>query len=66
MTPKYPHIEVQLSGEDGNAYAIVGRCRQAGRRAGLSQEELSLFINEAFSSDYDNVIATAMRWFDCY
>ncbi|MCP1167348.1 hypothetical protein [Limimaricola litoreus] len=66
MTTKYPHIKVKLIGEDGNAYAIVGRCRQAGRRAGLSNDELSRFVDEAFSSDYDNVIITALRWFACY
>lgn len=66
MTTKYPHIKVKLIGEDGNAYAIVSRCRQAGRRAGLSNDELSRFVDEAFSSDYDNVIITALRWFACY
>jgi hypothetical protein len=31
-----------------------------------SRHELAQFMKEAFASDYENVIATAMRWFDCY
>ncbi|WP_432257102.1 hypothetical protein [Limimaricola sp. AA108-03] len=66
MTTKYPHIKVKLIGEDGNAVAIVMRCRQAGRRAGLSEGELTRFLDEALSSDYNNVITTARDWFRCY
>jgi len=65
MSPKYQKIEVQLSDKDGDAVAILARCRSAGRSAGLSQSVLSDFLGEATSSDYDNLIATAMRWFNC-
>lgn len=34
--PKYPNIEVQLTGQDGNAFYIIGTCLQAMRRAGVS------------------------------
>jgi hypothetical protein len=34
-TPKYPHIKVRLSGQDGNAFTILGACRRAAERAGL-------------------------------
>ncbi len=27
--PKFPNIEVQLSGEDGNAFSIMGRVTKA-------------------------------------
>jgi hypothetical protein len=30
--PKFPDVEVQLSGEDGNAYAVLGRVSRALRR----------------------------------
>lgn len=62
MEPKYPHVEVELSGQDGNAFFIIGRVRQALRRAGATEEELERFSDEATSGDYDNVIQTAMRW----
>lgn len=65
MTPKYQKIEVQLTDKDGDAVAILARCRSAGRSAGLSPSVLGDFLGEATSSDYDNLIATAMRWFNC-
>lgn len=61
-TIKYPEIEVQLSGEDGNAMAIMARVTSALRRAGVSQEERDAYYAESTSGDYDNLLATAMRW----
>ncbi|MFZ7093995.1 hypothetical protein [Primorskyibacter sp. 2E233] len=66
MTPKYPHVQVQLSDEDDSAPAIVARCRRAAQHAGIAAVERDNFMREAFSGDYDNLIATAMAWFDCH
>ena len=60
--PFFPEVEVQLSGEDGNAFFIIGRTRQALRRAGVDSKEIERFGEEAMSGDYDNVIQTVMRW----
>lgn len=60
--PRYPDVEVELTGQDGNAMVIIGAVRRALRRAGASQEELTAFTAEATRGDYDNVLATAMRW----
>ena len=60
--PKYPDVHVQLTGEDGNAFVIIGCVRRALRRSGASDEELAEFTEEATSDDYDNVLATAARW----
>ncbi len=65
MKVKYPHIEVQLSGEDGNALFIIGRVRKAMRRAKLDRAEVEAFTAEATSGDYDNVLQTAMRYVTC-
>ena len=62
--PKYPEIAVQLTGEDGNAFNILGICLQAMRRAGLSQEECEAFQAEATSGNYDHLLATCMEWFE--
>jgi hypothetical protein len=35
--PRHPDICVQLTGEDGNAFAILGRTTRALRQAGLAQ-----------------------------
>jgi hypothetical protein len=65
MEPKYPHITVKLVGEDGNSFSILGRCQQAMRRAGLPKAEIDAFFEEAQSGDYNNLLATCMRWFNC-
>ena len=60
--PKYPNIKVKLVGEDGNAFAILGRVRQALKANKISPEEQNNFMTEAMSGDYDNLLATCMRW----
>jgi len=60
---RYPEITVRLVGVDGNAFAILGTCRQSARQAGLSQKEISAFVEEATTGDYDHLLATCMRWF---
>lgn len=64
MTPKYPDIIVTLTGQDGNAFAVLGRCREAARDAGLPDEEIGAFMDEAMAGDYDDLLQTAMRWFE--
>jgi hypothetical protein len=62
MTPKYPNIRVQLAGQDGNAFAILGRTRVALRRGHVSPEAIDAFIKEATSGDYDHLLQTVMKW----
>lgn len=64
MTPKYPHITVELTGHDGNAFAVLGRCCQAARQADLPDDAMATFMAEAMESDYDHLLQTAMLWFD--
>jgi hypothetical protein len=66
MGPKHPEVKVQLVGEDGNAYAVLGRCARAARRAGVSKDEIQAFTDEATSGDYQHLLATCMRWFDVF
>lgn len=63
MTPKYPDITVPLTGLDGNAFAVLGRCRTAALEAGLSEDETAAFMSEAMADNYDHLLQTAMRWF---
>ena len=58
--PKFPHVEVQLSGEDGNAFFIISRTRRAMRKAGVVQSEIDAYQAEASSGDYDHVLRTTM------
>jgi hypothetical protein len=62
MTPKHPDITVQLTGTDGNAFAVLGKVRQALRQAGISTEEQQAFLQEATTGDYDALLRTIMRW----
>jgi len=62
--PKYPKIKVKLVGNDGNAFAILGAVRKAMRKANLPTEELDAFTKEATSGDYNNLLATCMKWVD--
>jgi hypothetical protein len=57
METKFPNIEVQLTGSDGNAFAIIGKVKRA-----LPSDVQAEFMAETMSGDYNNVIATAMRW----
>lgn len=59
---RFPEIEVQLSGEDGNSFAIIGAVQRALKRNGVSKEQLNAFTAEATSGDYDHLLQTAMRW----
>jgi Domain of unknown function (DUF4314) len=62
--PRYPEVQVQLSGQDGNAFAILGRTAAALRQAGVPQEEIDSFFAEATSGDYDHLLQTTMAWVD--
>lgn len=47
---KYPEITVQLVGQDGNAFNLLGLCLRAMRQAKLSKEEQDAFYKEATSA----------------
>lgn len=59
---KYPEIEVQLTGNDGNAYAIMGSVRRALKRAKISSDEIDEYMKQSMSGDYDNLLRVAMSW----
>ena len=62
--PRYPNVTVHLVGEDGNAFAILGRVSKALRRAGVADSEVKAFMSEATAGDYDALLATCLRWVD--
>jgi len=57
-----PKPFVQLSGNDGNAFAIIGNARKALRGAGWTKEQVDLFQEEATSGDYDKLLGTVMKY----
>jgi len=66
MNVKYPEIKVKMVGEDGNAFAILGRVTKALRNARVPLEERKKFQAEATKTDYNNVLQTVMRWVETY
>ncbi len=62
---KFPHVRVKLVGMDGNAFFILGRCQRAAKRANLPEGDIKAFMAEAESGDYNHLLATCMRWFNC-
>ena len=64
MEIKYPNITVQLTGEDGNAFAILVKVKRALRKGGVGEEEIGEFREDAMSGDYDHLLMTAMNWVD--
>ncbi len=60
---KFPEVHVQLSGEDGNVFSIIGRVSQALRRAGCTPSEIETFQNQVRSSQsYNEALSVVMQW----
>ena len=49
---RYPGLQVELIGQDGNAFAVLGRVKNVLRKAGVSKEERDEFIAEATAGIY--------------
>ena len=64
MKIKYPDIQVQLTNEDGNAFAIIGRVQRALEKGGVDKVDIDLFRKEATAGNYDHVLVTCMKWVD--
>ena len=62
MEPKYPKIEVQLTGKDGNAFSILGAVSKAMKKAKVAPEEVKAFMKEAMAGDYAQLLRTCMTW----
>ena len=53
---------VNLVGEDGNAFFILGKVKKALRKFGCSNEYIDNYITDATSSDYNHLIQTTMEY----
>ena len=58
------NLKLKLVGEVGNAFSIMGRARQTLRRGGRA-DLIDAFTKECTSGDYNNLLATCMKYFDC-
>ena len=55
---------VKLIGFDGNAYSILGRCKEAARKAKWPTEKWEEFRVKAMGGDYDNLLRVATDYFE--
>ena len=59
---RYPYIEVDLLGVEGNAFNILIIVRKALVEHGVPKEEIEEYLTEAMSSDYDHLLFTTFKW----
>jgi hypothetical protein len=62
VNTKYPEIEVELTGGDGNAFAVMGAVQRAMRRHPEAKNDIAEFQKEAMSGDYDHLLMTCMEY----
>lgn len=58
----FDNVTVELSGQDGNAFAVMAKVKSAIEKAGATQSEIETYLAESMSGDYDNLLRTAMKW----
>ena len=56
--------KVKLVGEDGNALAIIGRCKREAKKFGWTNEQVSSFIEDATAGDYKHLLKTVCEQFE--
>lgn len=59
--PTYPDVFVQLTGEDGNAFAIIGRVAGALRAAGYRDEARTFQAEAMEQGSYDELLQFVLR-----
>lgn len=58
----HPPVEVPLVGEDGNAFAILGRFQKTARRQKWDQPAISAVLEEARRGDYAHLLRTILTF----
>lgn len=60
---KYPEITVELIGQNGNVFNLIGICTHAMHRGGVSRNERDKFVDEVtHARSYMEALAIMMRW----
>jgi len=54
--------DVVLAGEDGNAFAIMGRVSRGLKDAGNDQSVIDSYFAQAQSGDYDNLLLVSLMF----
>jgi hypothetical protein len=60
--PRFPHVQAQLTGQNGNVFNVIGIVTRAMKKAGVDPKEVDIFRQRAFESgSYDEVLVLAMN-----
>ena len=60
-----PKVDLgRLSGPEGNAVCILGRCQEAARHADWTDEQFAEFNTEATNGDYSHLLQTVKKYFN--
>jgi hypothetical protein len=62
MSESKPKPRVKLSGENGNAFVIIGKVERALSQNGYSSEVIKEFKEKATDGDYDNLLRVCMEY----
>ena len=58
------NVKVKLLGEDGNAFAIMGKVSKELRKAGYDRDFIKEYQTQAMAGDYDHLLITTMTYVD--
>lgn len=59
-----PHVK--LTGQNGNAFNLMGLCSRAAKKAGWSKEQIDAVMHEMMAGDYNHLLQTAMKHFEVH
>jgi len=62
MNEKKP--KVRLTGKDGNAFVILGKCQEVARKAKWTPEKIKEWSHKATEGDYDHLLSVCCEYFD--
>jgi len=55
---------LELVGQDGNAFVVLGLAQKAARRAGWTKEQIKVYLDEAMAGNYDHLLQVTMKHFN--
>jgi hypothetical protein len=64
MKPPEETPTVELTGNDGNAFAVLGSVVTALKKSGADKEYIDKYVNEATSGDYDHLLGVSIEYVD--
>ena len=53
-------VTVRLTGENGNAFAVMGAVTRALKSAGVDRDAIKAYTDEAMAGDYDHLLRVTM------